>query len=241
MKARLPQGMGKGPSNNMNQVLKQAQKMQDDITALQADLEEREFSASVGGGAVEITINGKRNVLKLDIKPEVVDPDDVEMLQDLIMSAFNEAVRILNETSDAEMQKLTGGVSFPDFSDMADSNALPLVLLAEQFAKLPGIGMKSAQKLAYHVMSMTDTEAQAFADAVIHAHKTVHTCKMCQNLTDKELCPICANEGRDHSLICVVETPKDITAFERTKEYNGVYHVLHGLISPLLTELHLTS
>ncbi len=113
MKARLPQGMGKGPSNNMNQVLKQAQKMQDDITALQAELEEREFSASVGGGAVEITINGKRNVLKLDIKPEVVDPDDVEMLQDLIMSAFNEAVRILNETSDAEMQKLTGGVSFP--------------------------------------------------------------------------------------------------------------------------------
>ena len=113
MKARLPHGMGKGPSNNMNQVLKQAQKMQDDITALQADLEEREFSASVGGGAVEITINGKRNVLKLDIKPEVVDPDDVEMLQDLIMSAFNEAVRILNETSDAEMQKLTGGVSFP--------------------------------------------------------------------------------------------------------------------------------
>ena len=113
MKARLPQGMGKGPSNNMNQVLKQAQKMQDDITALQAVLEEREFSASVGGGAVEITINGKRNVLKLDIRPEVVDPDDVEMLQDLIMSAFNEAVRILNETSDAEMQKLTGGVSFP--------------------------------------------------------------------------------------------------------------------------------
>ena len=113
MKARLPQGIGKGPSNNMNQVLKQAQKMQDDITALQAELEEREFSASVGGGAVEITINGKRNVLKLDIKPEVVDPDDVEMLQDLIMSAFNEAVRILNETSDAEMQKLTGGVSFP--------------------------------------------------------------------------------------------------------------------------------
>lgn len=113
MKARLPQGMGKGPSNNMNQVLKQAQKMQDDITALQAELEEREFSASVGGGPVEITINGKRNVLKLDIKPEVVDPDDVEMLQDLIMSAFNEAVRILNETSDAEMQKLTGGVSFP--------------------------------------------------------------------------------------------------------------------------------
>ena len=99
MKARLPQGMGKGPSNNMNQMIKQAQKMQSDITALQEDLEQREFSASVGGGMVDITINGKRNVLSLNIKPEVVNPDDIEMLQDLIMSAFNEAV--------------AGGVSFP--------------------------------------------------------------------------------------------------------------------------------
>ena len=113
MKARLPQGMGKGPAGNMNQMLKQAQQMQDKITALQADLEQREFTASVGGGAVEIKINGKREVLSLTIKPEVVDPDDVEMLQDLIMSAFNEAVHNLDEVSDAEMSELTGGVSFP--------------------------------------------------------------------------------------------------------------------------------
>lgn len=112
MKARLPAGMGKGPSN-MNQMIKQAQKMQEDITALQADLEQREFTASVGGGAVEIKINGKRNVLDLKIKPEVVDPEDVEMLQDLIMSAFNEAVKNLDETSESEMSKVTGGVSFP--------------------------------------------------------------------------------------------------------------------------------
>ncbi|MCB6615605.1 YbaB/EbfC family nucleoid-associated protein [Ruminococcus sp. 210702-SL.1.03] len=113
MKARLPQGMGKGPAGNMNQMLKQAQQMQDKITALQADLEQREFTASVGGGAVEIKINGKREVLSLKIKPEVVDPEDVEMLQDLIMSAFNEAVHNLDEVSDAEMSELTGGVSFP--------------------------------------------------------------------------------------------------------------------------------
>ena len=112
MKARLPKGMGGGPQN-MNAMLKQAQKMQDDITALQQEIEERDFSATVGGGAVEITITGKRNVKSLTIKPEVVDPDDVEMLQDLVMSAFNEAIRILDETSDAEMQKLTGGVSMP--------------------------------------------------------------------------------------------------------------------------------
>lgn len=113
MKARLPQGLGKGPSGNMNQMLKQAQEMQDKITALQADLEQREFSASVGGGAVDITINGKREVLTLNIKPEVVNPEEVEMLQDLIMSAFNEAVHNLEQVSDSEMSELTGGVSFP--------------------------------------------------------------------------------------------------------------------------------
>lgn len=116
---------------------------------------------------------------------------------------------------------------------MAQSNALPLVELAEQFAKLPGIGMKTAQRLAFFVMGMTDAEAKQFADAIIKAHSTVHTCEICQNLTDKDICPICSDVTRDQSLICVVESPKDITAFERTKEYNGVYHVLHGLISPI--------
>ena len=116
---------------------------------------------------------------------------------------------------------------------MANSTALPLVLLAEQFAKLPGIGMKSAQRLAYHVMSMTDEEAQAFADAILHAHSTIKCCSECQNLTEGDVCPICGDDTRDRGTICVVETPKDISAFERTNEYKGVYHVLHGLISPL--------
>ena len=116
---------------------------------------------------------------------------------------------------------------------MANSTALPLVLLAEQFAKLPGIGMKTAQRLAYFVMSMSDEDAQAFADAIINAHSTVKECSICCNLTDSGVCPICSDDMRDPSTICVVETPKDITAFERTNEYKGVYHVLHGLISPL--------
>ena len=91
-------------------MMRQVQKMQDEITALQADLEQREFTGTAGGGVVEVTINGKRNVLKLDIKPEVVDPEDVETLQDLVMAAFNQAVANLDEVSDTEMQKLTGGV-----------------------------------------------------------------------------------------------------------------------------------
>lgn len=116
---------------------------------------------------------------------------------------------------------------------MADANALPLVVLAEQFAKLPGIGMKSAQRLAYHVMEMSDKEVREFADALLGAKRTVHTCKVCQNFTENELCIFCADSRRDHSTVCVVESPKDIAAFERTKEYKGVYHVLHGLISPI--------
>ena len=112
MKARLPQGMG-GGQQNMNAMLKQAQKMQDDITALQGELEERDFSASVGGGAVDIVITGKRTVKSLTIKPEVVDPEDVEMLQDLIMSAFNQAIDNFEKISEAEMEKITGGVSLP--------------------------------------------------------------------------------------------------------------------------------
>jgi len=116
---------------------------------------------------------------------------------------------------------------------VAAHDALPLVVLTEQFAKLPGIGMKSAARLAYHVMSMDAQEVQNFANALLNAKNTVHYCKCCENLTDQELCPICDDLSRDASTICVVETPKDVTAFERTGEYKGVYHVLHGLISPL--------
>ncbi len=116
---------------------------------------------------------------------------------------------------------------------MAESSALPLVILAEQFAKLPGIGMKTAQRLAYHVMSMSREDAKQFADAIISAKDNVGCCKVCQNLTEFEVCPICSSERRDRTQICVVESPKDVTAFERTNEYEGTYHVLHGLLSPV--------
>ena len=116
---------------------------------------------------------------------------------------------------------------------MAEANALPLVVLTEQFAKLPGIGMKSAQRLAYYVMEMDETDAKAFISAFEGARKKVRTCRVCLNFTDREVCPICSSPKRDQRTICVVESPKDVTAFERTKEYNGVYHVLHGLISPM--------
>lgn len=116
---------------------------------------------------------------------------------------------------------------------MADHNALPLVILAEKFASLPGIGMKSAQRLAYYVMSMEDSSVEEFAQALLDAKRNVKSCGCCQNLTERDICPICSDDERDRRVICVVESPKDVTAFERTKEYNGVYHVLHGLLSPM--------
>ena len=105
--------------------------------------------------------------------------------------------------------------------------------LADQFAKLPGIGGKTAQRLAFHVLGLPLEEAENFANAILEAKKTVHTCPCCQNLTDRELCPICDDDTRDHSLICVVAEPRDVIAMERSREFRGVYHVLHGVISPL--------
>ena len=105
--------------------------------------------------------------------------------------------------------------------------------LADQFARLPGIGGKTAQRLAFHVLSLPLEEAQGFADAIMAAKREVHTCPVCQNLTDREVCPICDDDLRDRSVICVVAEPKDVIAMERSREFNGVYHVLHGVISPL--------
>ena len=105
--------------------------------------------------------------------------------------------------------------------------------LADQFARLPGIGGKTAQRLAFYVLSLPQEEAQQFADAIVAAKQTVHTCPVCQNLTDREICPICDDDMRDQGLICVVAEPRDVIAMERSREFNGVYHVLHGVISPL--------
>ena len=105
--------------------------------------------------------------------------------------------------------------------------------LSDQFARLPGIGGKTAQRLAFYVLSLPMDEAQSFADAIVAAKETVHTCPVCQNLTDRDICPICSDPARDQGLICVVAEPKDVIAMERSREFGGVYHVLHGVISPL--------
>lgn len=116
---------------------------------------------------------------------------------------------------------------------MAGYNVGALSALVEQFEKLPGIGHKSAQRMAFHVLGMKKTEAEAFANAITEAHEKIHRCNVCCNLTEDEVCSVCSNDARDRSTICVVEDPRDVIAFERTHEYNGLYHVLHGVISPM--------
>lgn len=116
---------------------------------------------------------------------------------------------------------------------MSDFHIASLSKLVEQFERLPGIGYKTAKRLAYYVLGLSDEEVKQFSDSILEAHDKIHTCKVCCNLTDQELCTICENPSRDHSVICVVENPRDVVAMERTHDYSGSYHVLHGVISPL--------
>ena len=112
-------------------------------------------------------------------------------------------------------------------------NVAPLSHLIEQFEQLPGIGRKTAQRLALFMLGRPEAEAKAFAQAVLDARESIHRCAVCCNLTDEDICSMCASDRRDRSIICVVEFPSDVIAIEKTREYNGLYHVLHGVISPM--------
>lgn len=116
---------------------------------------------------------------------------------------------------------------------MSEFISLPLALAAEQFAKLPGIGIKTAQRLAYYVLNLPENEVCELADNLVKARKSVKLCSCCQNFTEREVCEICSDDNRDRSVVCVVESPKDVSAFERAGGYEGLYHVLHGLLSPM--------
>ena len=112
MRANIPKGMGGGPQN-MNAMIKQAQKMQEDMAALQEELDNREYDISAGGGVVGVKINGKKEILSIDIKPEIVDPDDIETLSDILVAAVNEAIKRVEDTNSAEMSKITGNIGMP--------------------------------------------------------------------------------------------------------------------------------
>lgn len=116
---------------------------------------------------------------------------------------------------------------------MSEYNLAPFARLSEQFERLPGIGSKTANKLAYYMLSVPEEDAQKFADAIIDARKKIHYCRICCNLTDKDICSICSDSRRDKTIICVVEDVRDVMALEKTQEFYVSYHVLHGVISPM--------
>ncbi len=116
---------------------------------------------------------------------------------------------------------------------MSQYNAEPLERLINNFSRLNGVGRKGATRMAYQVLSMDKNEAEEFANSIMDVHDKIKRCAICQNFTDQEVCSICSSSKRDNSVVCIVESPRDVATFEKTREYNGVYHVLHGLISPM--------
>ena len=223
-------GFPGGMPGNMNNLMKQAQKMQRQMEETTKELEAKEYTASSGGGAVTVTVSGKKEVTAVKIAPEAVDPDDVEMLEDMIMAAVNEAFRQMEEESSSAMAKLTGGLGVL----IMDYYSNQITKLIEELSRLPGIGAKSAQRLAFHIINMPKEQVERLSGIMVNAREQVRYCKECFTLTDQELCPICSSKKRDHQTIMVVENPRDLAAYEKTGKYEGVYHVLHGAISPML-------
>ena len=168
---------GMGMPGNMNNLMKQAQKMQRQMEENQKALEEKEFTAAAGGGAVEVTISGKREVTKVKLAEEVVDPDDIEMLEDLIVAATNEALRKVEQENQAVMSKLTGGLGgLGGSSILMEYYSSHINKLIEQFSHLPGIGAKSAQRLAFHIMNMPKEQVQQLTNAITDARMNVQYC-----------------------------------------------------------------
>lgn len=116
---------------------------------------------------------------------------------------------------------------------MADYNSQPLIMAAQEFAKLPGIGLKTAQRLAYHILNSSVEDVEEFANGILNARRSMKICRVCQNICSSDVCEICAASSRNHTVICVVESPRDVSAIERSGGFTGVYHVLHGLLSPM--------
>ena len=218
-------------ASNMQGLMRQAQRMQQEVARVQEEVGNTDFEASVGGGAVKVVVNGNKEFKSIEISPAAVDPDDVEMLQDLILSAVNEAVRLANETMEKEMSKVTGGLG--NLLILRQNKMESLDRLISRLNRLPGIGIKTAQRLAYHIISLPDEDAAALANSIEDAHRLVHFCPICGNYTENEVCEICSDPKRSSDTLCVVKDARDVIFMERMREYHGRYHVLGGVLSPM--------
>ena len=218
---------------NMQAMMKQAQKMQADMLRAQEELKDERVEASVGGGAVKVVMTGELQIESVTIDPDAVDAEDIGMLEDMVAAAVNEAVRQAQDLAARKMQAVTGGLGLPGGSSAMAFYAPPIARLLEELERLPGIGPKSAQRLAYHILRGDTEAADRLADAIVEVKRSIRFCERCFNFAESDRCAICADPARDETIICVVEEPRDVVAVERTGEFRGTYHVLQGAISPI--------
>jgi len=222
----------KGGFGNM---MKQAQKLQEQMMALQEEVGKKKVEATAGGGMVTVEANGKQEIVSIKIDPEVVSKDDVQMLEDLILAASNEALRKSRELVQQEMGKITGGLKIPGLgmSEAVTYYPEPVARLIEALQRLPGVGPKTAQRMTFFLLKRPHDEVRELSESLLAVKERIVSCSTCFNITDQDPCRICADPARDPKLLCVVEEPNDLLAMERTGEYRGRYHVLLGALSPL--------
>ena len=238
--------MPQGP--NLNQIMKQAQQMQAEMAKAQEQLKDEIVEASAGGGMVKVTMTGDLQLREIKIAPEAIDPEDAELLQDMVIAAVNEALRSAQELAASRMGGIAAGsaaapAGMPGASSrrcsaercptLGHMYAGPISRLIAELSKLPGIGQRTAQRLAFHILRADDADALGLADAIREVKEKVGLCEVCFNLAEGPRCRICEDARRDQSLICVVEEPADVIPIERTGEYRGLYHVLGGALSPI--------
>ena len=175
---------------NFGNIMKQAKKMQERMLQLQEELAAKTVEATAGGGMVSVTVNGKFEVLSLKIEKEVVNPDDVEMLQDLIIAAVNEGVRKAQEMAAAEMAKITGRDADPrpDVGGAMSGYALPIQRLIKELSRFPGIGEKTAARLANHILRASEEDARRLAESILDVKQKIRLCSVCFNLAEGEIC-----------------------------------------------------
>src|SRR4030088_3482190 len=213
-------------------MLKQLQQMQAKMAKIQEELGEKTVTGTAGGGVVEVVANGHQKVLSVTLKPEVVDPADVEMLQDLVLAAVNDAMDRARELASKEMGAVTAGIGLPPGlmgEDVADVPAA-LTRVMEELGRLPGIGPKTAQRLSFYILRTPRESVDRLAAALVEVKARIRFCDECFFIAEGARCAICTSARRDRGVLCVVEEPLDVLAIERTGEYHGLYPVLQRAV-----------
>jgi DNA-binding YbaB/EbfC family protein len=195
-------------TKGMGNMMKQAQKLQSKIFKLQEELADKTVETTVGGGMVKAVANGKQELLSIKIDPEVVDPSDVQMLEDLITAAVND-------------DEVDGRVQYPRDDVAMEFYPQSLIRLIKHLSKLPGIGEKTAARLALHILRSSDADAKALSESILEVKEKIRFCSRCFGLCETDPCRICANAGRDHTMVCVVEHPNDLVALEKSGAFSG--------------------